>query len=211
VPVAAAAAVDARVTREERLVVVDSEPTLVLALVSDATTERLRRLRGLSASSRSSSRFWKLSSVSSGSAVWRPRLRIGVCFGCSVAVEDEIEVGVEVEVEVEDVGAAAVFVRSSLLRFLLVDCFALVLVLALVALALRGEEGPGSEPIVAVVESLLNEECVEVSLVMDVVDPMVAMVEVLRSADGFGTLLDAEVEVEVDGETRMESFMSATA
>ena len=75
----------------------------------------------------------------------------------------------------------------------------------LVALALRGEERRGSEPIVAVVESLLNDECVEVSLVMDVVDPIVAMVEVLRSAEGFSTLLDAEVEVEVEVETRMES------
>jgi len=195
-----AAAVDARVTRVERLVV-DWE----LALVSDGTTERLRRLCAGSASSRSSSRSWKLSAVSSSSAVWRPRLS----FGRSVMVEDEV--GVEVEVEVEDVGAgaAAVFVFVRLLRCLLVDCFALVFVLVVVTLALRGEEGrgSGSEPIVAVVEILLNEECVEVSLVMDVVDPMVVMVEVLRSADGFGTLLDAEVGFKV----RMESSMSAMA
>lgn len=113
-----------------------------------------------------------------------------MCFGCPVAVE------------VEDVGAgaAAVFVR--VLRCLLVDCFALVLVLvlAVVTLALRDdEEDRGSEPTVAVVESLLDEECVEVSLVMEV------MVEVLRSAAGFGALLDAEVEV------GMEASMSAMA
>jgi len=39
------------------------------------------------------------------------------------------------------------------------------------------------------------------------VDPMVVMVEVLRSADGFGTLLDAEVGFKA----RMESSMSAMA
>jgi len=179
------AAVDARVTRVERLVV-DSEP------VSDATRERLRRLLAGSASSRSSTlSVVTSSSVSSSSAVRRPRLRTAVCFGCSVMVEDEIEA----EVEVEDVGAAAaaaVFVR--LLRCLLVDCFALalVLVLAVGALAVRGGgEGRGSEPAVAVVETLLSEERVEVSLVVEVVDPMEAMVEVLPSADGFGTLLDA--------------------
>jgi hypothetical protein len=120
-----------------------------------------------------------------------------VCFGCSVMVE----------VEVEDVGAgaAAVFVR--VLRCLLVDCFVLVLVLvlAVVTLALRDEEERGSEPMVAVVETLLNEERVEVSLVMEVVDPMLAMVAVLPSAAGFGALLDAEVEV------GMEASMSAMA
>jgi hypothetical protein len=53
----------------------------------------------------------------------------------------------------------------------------------------------GSEPIVAVVETLLSEENVDFSLVVDLVDPMEAIVEVLRSAFVFGTLLDAEVEV----------------
>jgi hypothetical protein len=147
------------------------------------------------------------SSVSSSSAVRRPRLRVVLRFGCSGAVaEDEIKVEVEVEVDDVPVGAE-VFVR--VLRCLLVDCFALlfvlVLVLAVVTLVVRDEEdGWGSEPIVAVVETLLNEEYVDVSLVVDLVDPMVAIVEVLRSVDGFGTLLDTEVEV-------MESSMLAMA
>jgi hypothetical protein len=151
-------------------------------LVSDAT-ERLRRL--LAGSSASSS--WLLSVImssaaaaSSSSAVRRPRLRV---------------------------------VPPVPVRCLLVDCFALVLVLALgvVTPAVRecdeeGDLGRGSEPIVTVVETLLK---VEVSLVVDVVDPMVAIVEVLRSADGFGfgTLLDVEVGVEVE----MESTMLAMA
>jgi hypothetical protein len=155
--------------------VVDSEP------VSDAAERLLRLLAG----STSSSFSWLLpsvimsSAVSSSSAVRRPRLR----------VED---VGVSVS-------AAAVFVRV-VLRCLLVDCFTLVfvlaLVLAVVTLAVRDGDGlRGSEPIVAVVETLLNEEYVEVSLVVDLVDPMVAIVEVLRSAVGFGTLLVAKIEV----------------
>lgn len=187
-----AAAADARVTRVERLAM-DSE------LVSDtAATEGLRRLRAGSTSSRS----WKLSvimssAVSSSSAVRRLRLEIEVCccFGCSAIVE-------EVMLEDVDVGAVVlVFVRV-LLRC---DCFALVFVLVLVVLALAVEEGPRSEPMVAVVETLLNEECVDVSLVMDVVDPMEFMVEVLWSPVGFGTLLCAEVEA------MMESSMSAMA
>jgi hypothetical protein len=83
-------------------------------------------------------------------------------------------------------------------------------VVALAAVRERdGDRGRGSEPIVTVVETLLNEECVELSLVVDVVDPMVAIVEVLRSADGFGfgTLLVVEVEVEDE----MESSMFAMA
>jgi hypothetical protein len=165
---------------------VDSEP------VSDVV-ERLRRLL---AGSAASSRSWSLSVVimsssslvSSSPAVRRPRLR------------DEVEDGIE-DVGV-GTGVGAVFVRA-FLRCLLVDCFALaldlvlVLVLAVGTLAVRDdEECPGSEPIVAVVETLLSEECVEVSLV---VDPMVAIVEVLRSAVEVGTmLLDAVVEVVMD-------------
>jgi hypothetical protein len=99
------------------------------------------------------------------------------------------------------VGAARVVLRCLLLDcFAFVFAFALVLVLVLAGLAVvmlaavRNEEGGGrggSEPIVAVVEIL---EYVEVSLV---VDPMVAIVEVLRSADGLGTLLDAGVAFEM--------------
>jgi hypothetical protein len=151
-------------------------------LVSDVA-ERLRRL--LAGSSGSSS--WLLSvimssslAVSSSSAVRRPRLRV---------------------------------VLPLAVRCLLVDCFALVLVLALwvVTLAVcecdgEGDLGRNSEPIVTVVETLLK---VEVSLVVDVVDPMVAIVEVLRSADGFGfgMLLGVEVEVEFE----MESSILAMA
>jgi hypothetical protein len=113
-------------------------------------------------------------------------------------------------VEDVDVGVStAVFVRV-VLRCLLVDCFTLVLVLVLVVVTLAGRDGEGrrgSEPIVAVVETLLYEEYVDVSLVVDLVDPMVAIVEVLRSVVGFGTLLDAEVEVEVG----MRSCMFAIA
>jgi len=151
-------------------------------LVSDVA-ERLRRL--LAGSSGSSS--WLLSvimssslAVSSSSAVRRPRLRV---------------------------------VLPVPVRCLLVDCFALVLVLALGVVTLvvcecdgEGDLGRGSEPIVTVVETLLK---VEVSLVVDVVDPMVAIVEVLRSAVGFGfgMLLGVEVGVEFE----MESSILAMA
>lgn len=120
-------------------------------------------------------------------------------------VEDEIEA--EVEAEVEDLGAAAVFVR--LVRCLLVDDFALALALVLAGLTLGvcGGESGGSEPAVAVVESLLNEECVDVWLVMEVVDAMEDIVEVLQSPDGFWTLLDVVVEAEAE----MELSMSAIA
>ncbi len=80
-----------------------------------------------------------------------------------------------------------VFIFVRVLRCLLMD--SLVLVLAVV----RDEEG--SEPIVAMVEALLSEEYEDVSLV---VDPMVAIVEVLVSADGLWTLLEVEVEVRME-------------
>ena len=99
-----------------------------------------------------------------------------------------------VEVEVGDVGGAAAFV--CVLLCLLEDFFALGLVLVVVILAVR-DGGRGSDPIVAVVETLLNEVCALV------VDPIEAIVEVLRSADGFGTLLDAELEVAMEFKSSM--------
>ena len=180
-------AADVRVRRVERLgcppspsfsvvIVVDSEPV--------SAADRLRRL--LEGPAASSFVSWLLpsifmsSAVSSSSAVWRPRLR----------VEDgeDVDVGMSLSV------GAAVFVRAVLLRCLLVDCFAFafalvwVLVLAVVPLSVRDEEGGRgrSEPIVAVFEILLSDECAEASLVVDFADPTGAIVAVLRSgADGF--------------------------
>lgn len=120
--------------------------------------------------------------ASSSSAVRRPRLRV---------VED-VDVGM---------GVGAVGAAVFALRCLLVDCFALALFLVLfLAVVWDEEEGGGgggwggSEPTVAVVEILLNEEYVDPSLL---VDSMVAIVEVLRSPDGLGLMLDGGVEVEM--------------
>lgn len=96
------------------------------------------------------------------------------------------------EVEVVFAGAGVtVFIFVRVLRCLLTD--SLVLVFVLVLAVVRDEEG--SEPIVAMVEALLSEEYEDVSLV---VDPMVAIVEVLVSADGLWTLLEVEVEVRME-------------
>lgn len=118
-----------------------------------------------------------LSVVSSSSAAPRPRLSVAPRFGCSGAVEGEGEVG--------DAGAA-VFVRVT--RCLPMGCFFLALDLVVVVVAVRDEKS-GSEPIVAVVETLLSVEREEASLV---VDPMVAMVELLRSDEVLEALLDVD-------------------
>jgi hypothetical protein len=161
------------------VVVVDSEP------VSDAA-ERLRRLLAGPAATSSPACS---SAVSSSSAIRRPRLRV---------VED-------VDASMGEGVGAWVLVRAVVLRCLLVDCFAFAFALVLVLLvatlaAVRDEEAAaagGSEPTVAVVEIWLNDERADASLVMDLVEPMVAIVEVLRSADGLGMMLDGEVDFEM--------------
>src|SRR5713226_8467770 len=142
--------------------------------------------------------------VSSSSAVRRPRLRVvGVgfgCCGCSGVAEVEADAEDENEDETEDAGErVTVFVRVLRCLLIIVDCFVFVLVGVTLAVRDKG----GSEPIVAMVEVLLREEREDVLLVVDLVDPMVAIVEVLVSAEGLRTGLDADAAAE------MEDSMSA--
>jgi len=69
-------------------------------------------------------------------------------------------------------------------------CFFLPLTLAVAAVAVAVRDEGGLEPIVAVFEARLSEEREEASLLVDLVDPMEAMVDVLPS---LGTLLVVEV------------------